>query len=230
MRGACEEQPAIAVDDQGDNRRSARTLLRSETARTDVVLGRDSGGVQTDERGDDELILAVVDRDLGALRTLHDRHAPWLAARLRRRCGEPDMVMEAVQDTFLAVWRGAHRYDGRGEVAAWIWGIGIRQLIGRTRRRPAPIPYVEEALLSAFGRSGSADSLMSAEDAALLGVEHGDLHGALTQLSPELRSVVQATVLDGLTTREAGKLLGIPSGTVKTRMRRARIQLRGALS
>ena len=186
--------------------------------------------MQTDEREDDELILAVVDRDLGALRTLHERHAPWLVARLRRRCGDPDLVAEALQDTFLAVWRGAHRYDGRGEVAAWIWGIAIRQLIGRTRRRPAPVPFAEEALLTAIARTGAADTLVSAEDAALLGVEHGDLHGALTQLSPDLRSVVQATVLDGLTTREAARLLGIPAGTVKTRMRRARIQLRGALS
>ena len=45
-----------------------------------------------------------------------------------------------------------------------------------------------------------------------LGVEHGDLAGALLRLSPELRAVVQATVLDGLTTREAGRLLGIPAG------------------
>ena len=64
----------------------------------------------------------------------------------------------------------------------------------------------------------------------LLGVTHGDLAGALNRLSPELRTVVQATVLDGLTTREAGRLLGIPAGTVKTRMMRARIQLRGELA
>ena len=191
---------------------------------------RDSGGVHLDERDDDELIQAVVDRDLGALRSLHERHAPWLTARLRRRCPDAEVVAEALQDTFLAVWRGAHRYDGSGEVAAWIWGIGIRQLIGRTRKRPAPVPFTDEALLAALGRSGAAEALVSAEDTALVGVEHGDLHGALTRLSPELRQVVQATVLDGLTTREAATLLGIPSGTVKTRMRRARIQLRGALA
>jgi RNA polymerase sigma-70 factor (ECF subfamily) len=52
----------------------------------------------------------------------------------------------------------------------------------------------------------------------------------LDRLSPELRAVVQATVLDGLTTREAGHLLGIPAGTVKTRMSRARIQLREELA
>jgi RNA polymerase sigma-70 factor (ECF subfamily) len=63
-----------------------------------------------------------------------------------------------------------------------------------------------------------------------LGVAHGDLAGALDDLSPELRAVVQATVLDGLTSREAAHLLSIPTGTVKTRMKRARAQLRGALA
>ena len=179
---------------------------------------------------DAQLLDRVIDSDLGALRVLHARHAPWLMARLRRRSGDPEMVAEVVQDTFHAVWRGAKRYDGSGEVAAWIWGIGIRQLIGRLRRRDAPMPVGDEALLALARLNGQGAQQCSAEDVALVGLEHGDLHGALTGLSPELRAVVQATVLDGLTTREAARLLGIPSGTVKTRMRRARIQLRGALT
>lgn len=166
---------------------------------------------------------------MGALKELHDRHRPWLVARLRHRCNDADLVDEVVQDTFCAVWRGAHRWEGTGEVAAWIWGIGIRQLIGRLRKRAAPIPLADHAL-AALGHQRRDDRLGSAEDAVLLGVEHGGLHHALTQLSPELRAVVQATVLDGLTTREASRLLGIPAGTVKTRMRRARIELRGALT
>jgi RNA polymerase sigma-70 factor (ECF subfamily) len=72
--------------------------------------------------------------------------------------------------------------------------------------------------------------VVSAEDEVLLGVEFGDLAGALSRLSPELRAVVQATVLDGLTTREAARLLDIPAGTVKTRMMRARAQLREELT
>ena len=73
-------------------------------------------------------------------------------------------------------------------------------------------------------------SAASAEDLVLTGLQHGALGPAIERLSPELRSVVQATVLDGLTTREAARLLDIPAGTVKTRMRRARLELRAALA
>ncbi len=165
---------------------------------------------------DEELVAAVADGDRDALRVLYDRHAPWLTLRLTRRSSDPDLVDDAVQDTFLAVWRQAARYDRRGEVAAWIWGIGIRRLIDLLRRRPRR----ELVLLH------REEAEPSAEDQVLLGVQHGDLAGALNRLSPELRAVVQATVLDGLTTKEASRLLGIPSGTVKTRMMRARAHLR----
>ncbi len=167
---------------------------------------------------DHELLTAIASGEAQALRTLYDRHAPWLSLRLARRCADPDLTDSALQDTFVAVWRQAGRYEGRGDVAAWIWGIAIRRLVDGVRRRPASTESLPEAGVSP-----------SAEEQVLLGVEHGDLGSALARLSPELRVVVQATVLDGLTSREAGHLLGIPSGTVKTRMMRARRQLREAL-
>lgn len=168
---------------------------------------------------DRELLAAVAEGDRVAFRALYDRHAPWLVLRLASRCADPGAVDEVLQDTFLAVWRSAHRYRAQGEVAAWIWGIAIRRLIDHLRRRPTPLALPDEA----------TDAEASAEERVLVGVEHGDLAGALHRLSPELRAVVQATVLDGLTTREAARLLGIPAGTVKTRMMRARAQLREAL-
>lgn len=171
-----------------------------------------------DPRSDEELVAALADGDRGALRELHQRHAPWLLLRLSRRCPDAGLVDEAVQDTFLALWRKPGSYKGTGAVAAWIWGIGVRRLIDLVRRRPA-----------AMAAWADAEIVQSAEDQVLLGVEHGDLAGALNRLSPELRAVVQATVLDGLTTREAACLLGIPAGTVKTRMMRAKPQLREAL-
>lgn len=175
-------------------------------------------------RTDQQLVAAVADGDRGAFRELHDRHVAWLTARLRRRCSDPDAVAEAVQDTFVALWRGAGRWDGRGEPAAWIWGIAIRRLISTLRNRG------RWGRIKAATEREPLEVVVAAEDQVLVAVEHGDLAGALQRLSPELRAVVQATVLDGLTTREAGQLLGIPPGTVKTRMMRARAQLRGALA
>ncbi len=163
----------------------------------------------------------VADQHRDALAELYRRHAGWLVARLRHRCADDGIVAEAVQDTFVAVWRGAGRYEGSGAVAGWLWAIAIRRMIGILRkRRPEPVP-ADPNLVDAIG---------DVEQLVLAGTEHGDLAGALRSLSPELRAVVQATVLDGLTTREAGRYLGIPAGTVKTRMMRARAELRGALA
>ncbi|MFC0530413.1 RNA polymerase sigma factor [Phytohabitans kaempferiae] len=86
------------------------------------------------EDSDADLLRAVADGDEGALRLLFDRHAPWLAARLRRRCPDPDAVDDVLQDTFVAVWKGAKRWRGDGEAGAWLWGIAARRLISRLRR------------------------------------------------------------------------------------------------
>lgn len=172
-----------------------------------------------DERSDEQLLAAVADGDRGALEALYHRHAPWLLSRLSRRCSDGDVVDMALQDTFVAVWRKPASYQGRGDVAAWFWGIAIRRLIDQLRRKPA--------LAARWSRD---EVRVSAEEEVLLGVEHGDLASSLDGLSPDLRAVVQATVLDGLTTREAARLLGIPAGTVKTRMSRARMQLREELA
>ena len=170
---------------------------------------------------DAALLRQVADGDRQALELLYRRHAGWLLIRLGRRCADPGVVDEVIQDTFVAVWRSAAKYSGKGEVAAWIWGIGVRRLVDAVRRVPAT-QLVADPL--------EQNLELSAEERVLLGVEYGDLAGALDRLSPELRAVVQSTVLDGLTTAEAGRLLGIPQGTVKTRMKRAREQLREELA
>jgi RNA polymerase sigma-70 factor (ECF subfamily) len=170
-------------------------------------------------RSDGDLLRAVADRDRAALRDLYDRHAPWLRARLSRRCSDTGVVEEVLQDTFLAVWRKPDAYRGAGDVPAWLWGIGIRRLLAAVRpRRPLPLRLLVQP------------PAPSAEDVVLLGVEHGDLAAAVNGLSPELRAVVRAVALDGLTSREAARLLGVPAGTVRTRMARARAQLQEALT
>ena len=173
-------------------------------------------------RPDHELLAALDGGDAEALRELFARHAPWLVLRLSRRCDDAGLVDETVQDTFERVWRHAGRFRGEGDVGAWMWGIAIRRLIDRLRRtRAVPVDPIGQR----------ADRVVvAAEDEVLLGIEHGAAGAALGRLSPELRAVMRACALDGLTNREAAELLDIPTGTVKSRMRRARIELRKALA
>jgi RNA polymerase sigma-70 factor (ECF subfamily) len=172
------------------------------------------------------LLRAVAAGDESALACLYDRHAGWLQVRMTRRCGSADTVDQALQDTFLALWRRAGAYRGDGNVGAFIWGIGIRKLIDAIRRDAA----VKRSARAAWRPAADADLVSSAEDEVPLGIEHGRLGDALALLSPELRAAMQATVLDGLTCAEAGRLLGVPAGTVKSRCHRARIELREALA
>lgn len=172
---------------------------------------------QWGEMTDAELLAAIAEGRSDALRLLHERHAPWLAARLAHRSADRTLVDEAIQDTFVAVWKRPQGYRGEGEVGAWLWGIAIRKLIDRLRRNRLP-------------RLERAGRVESAEDAVLAGIGYGDLGRVIEGLSPELMAVVQARILDGLSTREAAHLLAIPTGTVKTRLKRAKQIMREQLA
>lgn len=174
------------------------------------------------EENDAALLRAVAAGDQAALARLYDRHAGWLQVRLTRRCPDPETVREVLQDTFVTVWRSAGAHRG-GEAGGWLWTIAARRLVDALRAReraeryapvPAPpAPSAEERVLD-----------------GLDGLEYGDVGTALGRLGPELRDVLRATVVDGLTTREAAVLLGVPEGTVKSRALRARRELRAALA
>ena len=168
---------------------------------------------------DATLLVGVAERDIGAFRTLYERHAGWLSLRLARRCNDAELVADAVQDTFVVIWQKPRSFRGDGDVAAWLWGIAIRRLISRLRQR--------SDVAAAFG---SSDTVPAAEDEVLLSVEYGDIGAALAGLSPEMRAVIQAVVLDGLSAREAAQLLDVPVSNVKTRLHRAKAHLRATLA
>ena len=171
---------------------------------------------------DADLLRAMAGRDEGALQELYARHAPWISARLARRCADADAVSDVLQDTFVAAWKGAGRFRGDGVVPAWLWGIAVRRLISRLRKR------ADFRLGPALIDNDAED--ISAEEQVLLRLEHVDVGTALARISPELRVVLQLTVLDGMNTREAAVLLGIPRGTVKSRLERARATMREELA
>lgn len=169
---------------------------------------------------DAELVRQVADSDLAAMRELYNRHAAWLSVRLLRRCNDRDVTADALQDTFVALWKEAGRFRGDGEVAAWLWGIAVRRLVSRLRTRKDVVFLVDV----------SEPTSPAAEELVLRGVEYGDVGSALARLSPDMRAVIQAVVLDGLTTKEAAGLLRVPENTVKTRLHRAKGHLRSSLT
>jgi RNA polymerase sigma-70 factor, ECF subfamily len=175
---------------------------------------------------DDQLVKLIARGDWGAFEALYRRTSPWLAVRLRRRCADDELVAEVMQETYLVVWRAASSFAGAGvggSAVGWLWTIAARRLVDAFRRRARDARPPPHAALP--GTVAPA-----AEDEVLQATVGDPIAEALRRLAPELRQVLQAMVLDGLTVRETSVLLGVPEGTVKTRARRARIALREALS
>jgi RNA polymerase sigma-70 factor (ECF subfamily) len=176
---------------------------------------------------DDELITAVARGDDVALRALFDRHAPWMAARLRAAL-PPGDVEDVLQETFLAVWRGAGGYRP-GNPGGWMWVIARRQAALWLRRRgPA------ELLLSVLDASaGGPGAYGSPADPADVAATRVDLAGAVRALGPEgspEREVWRLLCLEDRPVAEVAELLGIAPGTVKSRAFRVRRALRAALT
>lgn len=181
---------------------------------------------------EEQLLRRIARADRAAFDELYRRTSPWLAVRLRRRCADDGLVAEVLQDTYLAVWRAAGSFAGiasraggdapGGSAAGWLWTIAARRLVDALRRRARRLEVPADVL--------PVRSVPAAEDEALAGTVGDEVGAALSQLAPELREVLRAMVLDGLTVRETSVLLGLPEGTVKSRARRARSALREALS
>ncbi|MBP2324657.1 RNA polymerase sigma-70 factor (ECF subfamily) [Kibdelosporangium banguiense] len=177
---------------------------------------------------DDEaaLVRKVAKGDRAAFAELYRRTSPWLAVRLRRRCSDDQIVAEVMQETYLAVWRAAGGFAGAsvdGSAVGWLWTIAAHRLVDVFRQQARQARQAEI-------KPDVPPDAPAAEEVVLAGTVGHELGAALDQLAPELRDVLQAMVLDGLTVRETSVLLGVPEGTVKTRARRARTLLREALS
>ncbi len=171
---------------------------------------------------DDELIAAIAAGDDTALRALFSRHAPWLAARLRSALPAPD-VEDVLQETFLAVWRGAGSYRPEGGAGGWLWGVARRQAALFLRRR-GPAELTLPAVIEADG--GPA---VDPAETALARVAIDDAVGVLGPVGSPDREVWRLMYEEDRPVAEVAELLDVPEGTVKSRAHRARRRLRAAL-
>jgi RNA polymerase sigma-70 factor (ECF subfamily) len=162
---------------------------------------------------DDELIAAVARGSDSALRELFSRHAPWLAARLRRVL-PAGVVEDVLQETFVAVWRGARRYWPEERCGAWMWGIARRQAALWVRRngRPVPAPLPPDVA-----------------DPEEIAVDRVVLSAAVDSLAGPERELWRLLFEEDRSVADVASRLGVPQGTVKSRAHRLRRLLRTAL-
>lgn len=175
----------------------------------------DDDGASTDL----DLVRRARHGDDRAFHLLVDRHAAELYGFARGLAGNAADAEDLLQETFAGAFRGLSRFEGRATVRTWLNGILTRQAarLHRTRWR-RPVVSLEPGAGEGAGRPAPPPPEI-----------HLDVMGAIDRLEPEHRQVIVLRELRGLSYREMAEALGVPVGTVESRLHRARETLRGRL-
>ena len=154
-------------------------------------------------------------------RALYEAHGPALHSWSRRRFSDAQVAEEVVQETVLRAWRRHDQYDPeRGTERGWIFGIARNVAASRNRR--------DHRRLRAVSTTDALDR--AADDPGLaLVAERSLVADALRTLSDDHRAVISAAYWEGLDTRQIAGRLGVPDGTVKSRLYYGLRALRAAL-
>jgi len=168
---------------------------------------------------DAELMAALAAGDLGALGSLYDRYHESVRRFVARVTSDAEDVDDLVHATFLTAAGSAARYDGRAVGRAWLMGIAVRLV--RRRRHALGRFFTLLSSLRLVGRT-SHDPRSSLH-------AQSDLERALARLSEPKRMAILLAEVEGLSCPEIAETLGVPVGTVWTRLHAARRELRRAL-
>jgi RNA polymerase sigma-70 factor, ECF subfamily len=191
--------------------------------------------MRSDDQADDRLLIArVAQHDAAALEQLYIRCRPRLWRYLWQQLeGDSSAVEDALQEIFLAVWRGAGDFRGAAKVNTWIFRIAHHQLAHYQRaiaRRPeghmaAPGPLDEEE--APWNGVWNAIAQDSHESAVL---DRMILARAFGRLAAKHREALELVYQQGFTLDEVAQTLDVPLGTVKSRISYARRALQRELA
>ena len=171
-------------------------------------------------REEAELVAKVAAGDIGApVAELYSRYSDRLYRFGVHALGNPGLAEEMVQECFVRLWRTAGRFDAdRGSVAAYLFVIA-RSVASNVRRRPSSRPLVPVEDIQLPPQADSVDRIL----------ESIIVHEGLDALSPAHREVLRLVHEEGLTQLQIAERLGLPLGTVKTRLFHGLRALRAAL-
>ncbi len=167
--------------------------------------------------GDEAALLqAVAQGDEEALIQLYDRYSRQAFGLAYRILGDATTAEEVVQDAFLALWQHARTLTVRGgSVRAWLLTVVRNRAIDLLRRRRGQPQLLHlDAVTMPLAPSETMEE-------ALDGLEQSAVLQALASLPPEQRQIIELAYFAGLTHQEIATSLGIPLGTVKSRLRLA---------
>jgi RNA polymerase sigma-70 factor, ECF subfamily len=168
--------------------------------------------------GDAELLRRIGMGDEDAMAAFYREHGRVVLAQVLLVTGELVLAEEIVQDTMLAVWRGAASFRGESSVRSWVIAIARRQT--RDRLRGQRLRVVDDAFLA-----GQPDSSPGPEAMALDRAELATVRDAIQELASAHRELLGLVFGSGLSLPEVAGVLEIPVGTVKTRLSAARSAL-----
>lgn len=175
------------------------------------------------ELTDVELMLRVRHGDVAAFGELARRYRVPLRRFFAALLADASQADDFVQETLLRLWSSRRQYQPSGKFSTYLFQIGKHYWLNQRKK----VRFRLEGLEAAAGCAGSA---ASPEVALLRRFRENRLHRAVAELPQRYRGAFQLCQVDGLTYAEAAAELGIPIGTVRSRMAEAVRRLRNALA
>ena len=182
-----------------------------------------SSTVQSDrEAPDQSLIKAIAGGDRRAMHTLYTRHNVRIYRFILRLVKNAALAEDLVSEVFVDVWRDARSFKGKSQISTWLLAIARNKAISALRRR-CDEQLDEEALAVVEDPADNPQILLEKGDRVAI------VQRCLAQLSPSHREVLDLVYYHEKSVDEVAEIVGIPVGTVKTRMFYARNHMKASL-
>ena len=177
---------------------------------------------------DEELMPLIGDKDPEAFEVFYDRHGGVAFSLAYRILGDRTAAEDCIQEAFISIWRSGARFDRtRGSVRSWMLSIVRNRAIDALRSKAGKAPkltFDDDEILAARPAEERT------EDEAIMHETATEVRGALTKLPGEQSKVIELAYFGGFSQSEISRMLNLPLGTVKGRMRLGLEKIRGELA